>query len=145
MPIDIVQTLSAEEIAAAHRGADHLRSILGRTPTHTGNLTIEIGGNRYPLPMVELASLAKLAKTMANALVDVTGDVEISPQEAAEILRMSRPSVMRLIEKGHLSARMVNTHHRLLRGEVVTYRDNQAGIRRHALSELAALADDYDF
>jgi hypothetical protein len=36
---------------------------------------------------------------------------EITPNQAAEILKMSRPSVLRLIERGYLHPCMVHTRH----------------------------------
>ncbi len=74
-----------------------------------------------------------------------SGDVseeELTPQQAGGILRMSRTSVMRLMEKGLLSARLVGSHHRFVRAEVLSYKDRISAVRLEALQNLADLTDD---
>src|SRR6202012_469446 len=92
----------------------------------------------YTFTKGELSSIANIVASVAG----IETDAEISPQDAATLLSMSRPSIMRLIEKGHLGARMVNTHYRLSRSEVVAYRERQANIRRQGLGELTKIADE---
>jgi excisionase family DNA binding protein len=70
---------------------------------------------------------------------------EISPQEVAAILQMSRPSVMRLIAKGQLHPRKVLSHNKLSRAEVEAYQIEQSRRQREALSNLVTLTEDYDF
>ena len=70
---------------------------------------------------------------------------EISPQEAADILQMSRPSVMRLIQKGFLHPRKVLSRNKLSRAEVLAYQAEHAREQREALANLTALSDEYDF
>jgi excisionase family DNA binding protein len=77
--------------------------------------------------------------------IDGGADDELTPQEAAAELRMSRPTVIRLIDKGALPARMVGTHYRLPRAAVLAYRDRNAAVRRAGLRNLAALTEDHDF
>jgi excisionase family DNA binding protein len=72
-------------------------------------------------------------------------DEEISPQEAAEMLRMSRPSVMRLIQQGHLHSRKVLSRNRLSRVEVLAFQKSNARQQQRALDDLSALSQDYDF
>jgi predicted DNA-binding transcriptional regulator AlpA len=70
---------------------------------------------------------------------------EISPQEAADILQMSRPSVMRLIQKGFLHPRKVLSRNKLSRAEVLAYQAEHAREQREALTNLTALSNEYDF
>ena len=69
----------------------------------------------------------------------------IKQREAAKILRMSRPSLMRLVGKGHLTARKVGAHHRLSRAEVVAYKLAQSGVRRGSLAAIASITEEFDF
>jgi hypothetical protein len=69
---------------------------------------------------------------------------EISPQDAAAILQSSRPSVIRLIAKGHLHPRKVLSRNKLSRAEVVNYRIEQSRQQRPALSNRVTLAENYD-
>ena len=70
---------------------------------------------------------------------------EISPREAARILQMPRPSVMRLIEKGLLHSRKVSSRNKLSRSEVEALRAVLTREQRRALSNLMTLTEDYDF
>ncbi len=91
------------------------------------------------LPLMEAAPRrAKVGE--AKVLAD-----EVSPQEAADILQMSRPSVMRLIEKGLLHPRKVLSRNKLLRAEVEAFQAAQSRQQRQALNNLVALTEDYDF
>lgn len=84
------------------------------------------------------------AAPLAEAGEQVAKD-EISPQEAAGLLRMSRPSVMRLIGRGLLHPRKVLSRHKLSRAEVLAYRDEQGRQQRQALENLTAFAEEHDF
>ena len=70
---------------------------------------------------------------------------ELSPQEAANILKMSRPTVMRLIKGGILRSRLVGSHHRVGRSDVLKYQNEHGLRRRVALDELAQMTEEYDF
>ena len=70
---------------------------------------------------------------------------EITPQQAAVILGMSRPSVMRLIAGGHLHARKVLSRNKLLHREVEAFRLGNTQQQRRALRALSALSEEFDF
>lgn len=54
---------------------------------------------------------------------------EVSTSKAARILRMSRPTLIDLLEKGHIPYRMVGTHRRV---PVISLLAYKAGMRRGA-------------
>jgi excisionase family DNA binding protein len=76
----------------------------------------------------------------ASAVVDA-----ITPREAAKILQVSRPSVMRLIKMGFLCPRKVASRNKLSRADVLAYQAAHALEQRKALANLTALSDEYDF
>jgi excisionase family DNA binding protein len=63
---------------------------------------------------------------------------EISPQEAASILGVSRPFASKLFDEGEIPCRRVGTHRRALRRDVVAYREREKEARKRVLDELAA-------
>jgi len=81
--------------------------------------------------------LAEMGKGHAVSLVPT--ETEITTQQAADMLNVSRPYLVGMIDKGQLPARMVGNQRRLPLAAVIAYkRDNEA--KRHdALTELAAL------
>ncbi len=63
---------------------------------------------------------------------------EITTQQAAELLHVSRPYVVGLADKGLLPARTVGKQRRLLLKDVLAYKRAIETKRREALRELAA-------
>ncbi len=81
--------------------------------------------------------LRQMAKGNAVSLAPV--EAEITTQQAANLLNVSRPYLVGMIKKGILPARMVGNQHRLPLKDVLVYkRENQAK-RRAALDEMVAL------
>jgi excisionase family DNA binding protein len=93
------------------------------------------------LPAAAAAPLLAILKAMGEGkpVAVHAADTELTTQQAADLLNVSRPFVVGLIDNGTLPARMVGNQRRLPLKDVLTYkRDNQAK-RREALEELAKL------
>lgn len=75
----------------------------------------------------------------------LTRDQEISTQQAAEILGLSRPTVVRLIEDGELQAYVPGAVRRKLRlADVLAYREELRARRNRFITESSAEFDDVD-
>ncbi len=73
-------------------------------------------------------------------------NTDLNPSEAADRLRMARPSVMRLIARGELSSRKDGGHYVLSPRELRSFQARLASVRQEArLSELATLVDEFGF
>ena len=83
--------------------------------------------------------LAKAAEGQAMALL--SEDAEISPEDAAAILGISRPLVRRRMESGALPFRRVGAHRRLRLADVLALKQREAPMRV-ALEELQADTDE---
>lgn len=66
----------------------------------------------------------------------------LTTQQAAELLGMSRPYLVRLLEQGELPFEMVGTHRRLRLDDVLAYRQARSDRRRQAFRNLSRDADD---
>ena len=62
-------------------------------------------------------------------------DADLTTQQAAELLGLSRTYVVRLIDQGTLPGHMVGTHRRLRASDVLAYRTDRA----HRLDALDAI------
>jgi excisionase family DNA binding protein len=100
--------------------------------------TLDVPASAIPLITAVLRELG------AGKAVTVLGDdQEITTQEAADLLNVSRPYLVGLIEKGELPARKIGPRRRLLLADVLTYRSETKAKRRKALRDLAALDQEH--
>src|SRR5882724_8075447 len=99
---------------------------------------IKIDGVTIPLPP-QIAALLRdaLASYAAGKSVGlVVRDSEMTPNEAAEFLNVSRGTVTRLIDEGVLPVRIVGTHKRIPTAVVEAYDAKQRARSEAALTEL---------
>lgn len=95
-----------------------------------------------PDPVVEaLAEILEAAADGERALV-LRSPENLTTEQAAAVLGVSRPTVVRLVESGKLPARMVGTHRRLSLSDVLTYREESAKRRSEALDQMAREAEE---
>jgi excisionase family DNA binding protein len=91
-----------------------------------------------PLSPSVMQGLVALITTFSEgdgaAVVPLTSD--LTTQEAADLLGVSRPHLIRLVEQGELPYRKVGSHRRLRAEDVITYRRDQESRRRLALANL---------
>jgi excisionase family DNA binding protein len=66
----------------------------------------------------------------------------LTTEQAAAVLNVSRPTVIRMIESGQLPAHKVGTHRRLTLEDVLAYREQMIARRRDALDEMTRQAED---
>jgi excisionase family DNA binding protein len=81
--------------------------------------------------------LAEMAKGNAVALIPV--HAELSTQQAAQILNVSRPFLIEQLEKGVISYRKVGTHRRVMFKDLMEYKQTMDHNRLKSLEELSAL------
>ena len=77
-----------------------------------------------------------------NAISLIPHHQEISTQEAAKLLNVSRPFLVGLLENGEIPFRKVGAHRRVKLTDVLEYKDQSDAKRLQALNELTALSQE---
>ena len=87
-----------------------------------------------------LAMLTEMSK--GNAITVMPIHAELSTQETAELLNVSRPHLVDVLEQGKIPFRKVGTHRRILANDVFDYKQRIDEARFKALDDLAAQAQE---
>ena len=135
----------SESSALARASAEELSRLLGQMP-ESERARVQLDGNDLILPRQALALLRDLLVEMAhgNAVTIVPTHAELTTQEAANILNVSRPHLVRLLEDGAIPFSKTGTHRRIRYQDLMSYRDCRDQESRDALDELTAQAQEHD-
>lgn len=121
-------------------------------PTEAESVQAREALSRLEGPGVQEVRLQDLPAGVAALLRSILGEVakghavqvvpvhaELSTQEAADLLGVSRPHLVKLLGEGALPHHKVGTHRRVKLDDVLTYRHQRDQDRRQALQTLADL------
>jgi len=107
-------------------------------------LEIDEDGETLAIPASAAKVLLRALTEMAqgNTISVVPTRAELSTQQAAEILGVSRPYLVKLLDEDKLPSRKVGTHRRVLYLDLMTYKNEIDAKRMDALDELTAQAQE---
>jgi len=101
-------------------------------------------GTPVALPAPALRLLVDILEEMGrgSAVTVIPVQRELTTQLAADLLQISRPSLIQLLEKKKLEYRSIGTHRRVALEAVVRYQRQQEERRRKVMAELAAYEEE---
>lgn len=122
-----------------------LREQLDRIGARRGRTVARLvspDGTEVEIPASALAALQAVVREMAQGLTItlIPHDKELTTNEAAEILNLSRPFLIKLLDRGEIPYHRVGTHRRVRADDVLAYRELRAARRREKLRELTELS-----
>lgn len=140
------QQLPSTEMAEISRAsAVELSRLLADRPD-SDRARVKLDGYDLIVPKMALELLRDLLSEMAqgNAVTVVPRHAELTTQEAANLLNVSRPFLVALLESNEIPFRKIGTHRRVLYEDLLAYQREQSARSQSALDELTQQAQDLD-
>jgi len=137
-------TLSEADARLAEESSRRLTRLLGKRRRRL-SLSVKADDDveetvAIPVPAFRLLTDILTQMAQGNAVTLMPVHAELTTQQAAELLNVSRPFLIRLIEEGKIPFRKVGTHRRIRFDDLMAYKRNVDQNRLKALEELAAEA-----
>jgi excisionase family DNA binding protein len=106
-------------------------------------------GKEIPLPESIYQAFKEVVQALANGqgkrISIVVTDQEISTQEAADILNVSRPYLIKLLEQRQIPFTTVGKHRRIKLQDLELYKEVRDSSRQKSLSEMTGLLQEEGF
>ena len=140
LSLDPVQP-DAADVAASHEALRHVRNVLAHGHPGEVLLFVEDGSERLTVPRAAVELLERILAHMAagQAVSVVPSHAELTTQQAAEMLNVSRPFLIGLLDAGEIEYRRVGKHRRVRADSLLNYIRLDDQRRREAADELSGL------
>ncbi len=137
---------SAQELELARISGKRLSRYVGRTQPLTLRFVESEQEQPLELPPAAVALLMEILEAMAagRGMTIIPQNAELTTVQAADILNVSRPFLIKLLDEGTIPHRKVGKHRRILIEDVINYKEKIDSEREAILDELVADAQEND-
>lgn len=97
-----------------------------------------------PGHLVELMLRVATEVSMGHGVNILPIHSELTTQQAANLLNISRPYLVSLLKNGTIPHHKVGSHRRMLARDVLDFKDSQRQARTETLDKIAALSEEMD-
>lgn len=143
----LLEKTSREDQRIAKTSVDKLRKASQRLGQSGKSIEITLQHNHESLrlPRKAISLLSTIISNMAagKSMAIILSDAAIGTQEAADYLGVSRPYIVRLLEKGEIPFSKVGTHRRIKVSDLVAYQKKMKATRKKQLNFLAQQAQEF--
>jgi len=110
----------------------------------TVRIVLEVDGSRLEVPTEAATSVLQILRLAASGHhLDVTALPDVlTTGQAADILGLSRPTVVALVDSGELPGERTGSHRRIRTVDLVAFRARRERSRHHELRELTRLSEE---
>ncbi|MEI6441668.1 MAG: helix-turn-helix domain-containing protein [Nostocales cyanobacterium ELA583] len=142
------QNLPLESVIAQEQeqlSIKYLESILqleGSQPKLVGT-----NGEEIPIPesVYQILHQAVHALALGKIISVVIQDRELTTQKAADLLKVSRPHLIKLLDQGEIPCIRVGTHRRVRFDDLMKYKEERDTKRREGLNQFTQFLQDEGF
>jgi excisionase family DNA binding protein len=101
-------------------------------------------GERIELPPSAVEALKAVIDALmrGQSVTLISQDKELTSQGAADMLHVSRPHLIKLLDRGEIPFHLVGTHRRIRLEDVLAYQERRDAERDAALRELTRLSEE---
>ena len=123
---------------------EQLEHLYDQQPSTASIRVVGATGEEIELPESVLALLRQAVQALArgDAVSIVPVQKELTTQQAAGLLNVSRQYLVRILDRGEIPFHKVGTHRRLAFGDVMTYKRRRDAERRHGFDALTQLSQE---
>lgn len=132
--------LNAADMELARIAQDCIMAALDRSRAASITLTTDEGSHpRVDVPPAALKLIAQVLGAMSEgrSVALMPGDRELTTVEAANVLNVSRPFLIKELEAGKLPFRKVGSHRRIALDDLLSYEKDMRARQEKALERIA--------
>ena len=134
------QQIAQSALVKVHKASKNIRHM------QNSSVSIKVQNRKEALiiPKKALVLLFDILNNMADgkSITLIPSDAELSTQQAADLLNVSRPHIVKLLEKGEIPFKKVGAHRRIELKDLIAYDKKLKKIRAEKLEFLAKQAQD---